>query len=105
MGEPIRIADLARDMIRLSGFSDHDIKISFTGLRPGEKLFEELLTDKEHTLPTPHPKLRIVQAEASQNADWQKALEVWLSGSAPSTPNEVKARLKGFIPEYAPQLQ
>lgn len=105
MGEPIRIADLARDMIRLSGFSEDDIKIAYTGLRPGEKLFEELLTDSEHTLPTPHPKLRIAQAEASLDENWQQALEAWLSGSAPDTANELKMRLKTFVPEYSPQLQ
>jgi len=105
MGEPIRIADLARDMIRLSGFSEEQIKISFTGLRPGEKLFEELLADNEHTLPTPHPKLRVAQAEGALDEVWQQALEAWLKGSAPATPNEVKAQLKTFVPEYSPQLQ
>src|SRR5207253_2809590 len=54
MGEPIKIADLARDMINLSGLSEEEIKIVFTGLRPGEKLFEELLVDEEHSLPTTH---------------------------------------------------
>lgn len=105
MGEPIRIADLARDMIRLSGFSENDIRISFIGLRPGEKLFEELLTDDEHTLPTPHPKLRIAKAEASQNTDWLQALEIWLNAPAPETPNEVKMHLKTFVSEYTPQFQ
>lgn len=63
MGEPVRIADLARDMIRLSGFSEDEIKIEFTGLRPGEKLFEELLTDSEQTVATPHAKLRVAMSE------------------------------------------
>ncbi|MBC7803160.1 MAG: polysaccharide biosynthesis protein, partial [Candidatus Parcubacteria bacterium] len=57
MGEPVKIAELARQMIRLSGFSEQDIRITYTGLRPGEKLFEEVLVDGETTLPTPHPKL------------------------------------------------
>ena len=105
MGEPIRIADLARDMIHLSGFSEDEIKIEFTGLRPGEKLFEELLTDSEHTLPTPHSKLRIAQAEPSPEAEWQQALDDWLNAPAPQTPTELKIRLKTFVPEYSPQFQ
>ncbi len=105
MGEPIRIADLARDMIRLSGFSEDEIKIEFTGLRPVEKLYEELLTDSECTLPTPHTKLRVAQAEAAPDADWQRNLENWLNESAPASPNEVKLQLQGFVPEYSPQLQ
>jgi FlaA1/EpsC-like NDP-sugar epimerase len=60
MGQPVRIVDLARNMIRLSGLiPDKDIKIKFTGLRPGEKLFEELLNSSENTLPTHHPRIMI----------------------------------------------
>ena len=105
MGEPIRIADLARDMIRLSGFSDDEIRIEYTGLRPGEKLFEELLTDSERTLPTPHPKLRVAQAETAPEPDWQLRLAIWLNEPAPATSNEVKLQLQQFVPEYSPQLQ
>ena len=105
MGEPIRIADLARDMIRLSGFSEDEIRIEFTGLRPGEKLYEELLTDSEHTLPTPHPKLRVAQAETAPDIDWLLDLENWLNEPTPSSSNAVKLRLKEFVPEYSPQLQ
>ncbi|MEI7432313.1 MAG: polysaccharide biosynthesis protein, partial [Betaproteobacteria bacterium] len=104
MGEPIRIADLARDMIRMSGFSDEEIKIEFTGLRPGEKLFEELLTDLEQTLSTPHPKLRVAQSEMAPDARWQGDLENWLSASAPITTNELKLKLQQFVPEYSPEL-
>ena len=69
MGEPVRIVDLARDMIRLSGADPDKIAVVFTGLRPGEKLFEELLASEEATKPTPHPKLRIAQArEANHDA-------------------------------------
>jgi len=105
MGEPIRIVDLARDMIRLSGFKEDEIGIEFTGLRPGEKLYEELLTDSERTLPTPHSKLRVAQAEAAPEVDWQQSLETWLSQPAPATSNELKLALQGFVPEYSPQLQ
>ena len=54
MGSPVRIVDLARDLIKLSGADPDHISIVFTGLRPGEKLYEEVLADDEHTLPTPH---------------------------------------------------
>ncbi len=58
MGEPVKIVDLARDLIRLSGLPEDSIEIAFTGIRPGEKLYEELYFDDEETLPTAHPKLR-----------------------------------------------
>lgn len=64
MGEPVKIVDLAKRMIKLSGFEvDKDIKIEFVGLRPGEKLFEELLSKKENTLPTYHKKIFIAKTE------------------------------------------
>ncbi|WP_239003014.1 nucleoside-diphosphate sugar epimerase/dehydratase [Dechloromonas sp. TW-R-39-2] len=104
MGEPIRIADLAKDMIRLSGFSDDEIKIVFTGLRPGEKLYEELLTDNECTLATPHPKLRVGQAEVSPGPVWQAELLDWVAGRQPEDERLLKVRLQYFVPEYLPQM-
>lgn len=62
MGEPVKIVDLARDLIRLYGFTEEQIRIEFSGLRPGEKLYEELLADDETTTRTPHPKLRTAKA-------------------------------------------
>jgi FlaA1/EpsC-like NDP-sugar epimerase len=101
MGEPVKIVDLARDMIRLSGFSEDEIKIEFTGLRPGEKLYEELLADGEATLPTPHPKLRIARPSAVPDAEWLAGLEDWLA--APWREEaEVKAGLRRWVPEYRP---
>jgi FlaA1/EpsC-like NDP-sugar epimerase len=101
MGEPVKIVDLARDMIRLSGFNEEEIRIEFTGLRPGEKLYEELLADGESTLPTPHPKLRIAKPSAIPDAEWLKSLEAWLE-----TPwrdeADVKAGLRQRVPEYRP---
>ncbi|MDO8788922.1 MAG: nucleoside-diphosphate sugar epimerase/dehydratase [Sulfuritalea sp.] len=101
MGEPVKIVDLARDMIRLSGFAEDEIKIEFTGLRPGEKLYEELLADGESTLPTPHSKLRIAKPSAVPDDRWLADLEQWLA--APSrTEADVKKGLKARVPEYQP---
>jgi FlaA1/EpsC-like NDP-sugar epimerase len=85
MGEPIRIVDLARDMIRLSELSEGDIRIVYTGLRPGEKLFEELLADDEHTRPTPHPKLRIAKAR-EVDPGWLAGLLDWLRAASACPP-------------------
>lgn len=102
MGEPIKIVDLARDMIRLSGFSEAEIPISFTGLRPGEKFYEELLADNESTLPTPHPKLRVAKARNGEDANWLAEVEAWLQ-STPADSATVKRDLQRFVPEYQPQ--
>ena len=101
MGEPVRILDLARDLIRLSGADPDGIAIVFTGLRPGEKLFEELLAPEEATLPTPHPKLRIGEARAA-NHDAVGQMVAWCERDRIADDAEVRARLKAWIPEYAP---
>ncbi len=101
MGEPVRIVDLAHDMIRLSGADPDRIPIVFTGLRPGEKLFEEPLASEEATLPTPHPKLRIAQARQANRASVGQ-LVAWCERDRPADDAEVRARLKAWIPEYFP---
>lgn len=101
MGEPVKIVDLARDLIRLSGLKEEDIRIEFSGLRPGEKLYEELLADSEHTLETPHPKLRIARAR-SVDAIWVNELLTWVSSTATWPDDEVKRHLQQLVPEYVP---
>jgi FlaA1/EpsC-like NDP-sugar epimerase len=105
MGEPVKIVDLARDMIRLSELSESEIRIVYTGLRPGEKLFEELLADDEHTRPTPHPKLRIAKAR-EVDPDWLAGLLEWLRASEriPGD-SEVRRDLKRWVPEYQSQVR
>jgi FlaA1/EpsC-like NDP-sugar epimerase len=100
MGEPVRIVDLARQMIRLSGFAENDIRIEYTGLRPGEKLFEEPLADSESTLPTPHPKLRIARARATANARLLEELADWLASPGDASAPAVRRQLRGWVPEY-----
>ena len=102
MGEPVRIVDLARKMIRLCGYSDGEIRIEFTGLRPGEKLYEELLADAEQTGPTPHPKLRIARARAV-DADFLLNLRPWLAETSQSD-ERVREVLTHWVPEYHPAL-
>ncbi len=104
MGEPVKITDLARDMIRLSGFSEEEIRIVYTGLRPGEKLFEELLADGEQTLPTPHPKLRIAKARGVDQ-QWLGGVLAWLKRDAPPDEIDLKRTLVRWVPEYKWQQQ
>ena len=103
MGEPVKIAELAKLMIRLSGADVDRIRIEYTGLRPGEKLYEELLADDESTLPTPHPKLRVAQARAA-NVDWHAECLAWLADAHPHDEATVKRQLKTWVPEYQPGL-
>lgn len=100
MGEPVKIVDLAKDLIRLSGFTEDEIKIEFTGLRPGEKLYEELLADSEHTLSTPHPKLRIAQARQA-DAEWLSQLLEWMSAKVMAD-DAVREAITQWVPEYHP---
>ncbi len=102
MGDPVRIADLARDLIRLSGYIDGEIPIVYSGLRPGEKLYEEPLAANESTLPTPHPKLRVAQAR-HESAEWLTELNAWLESNTRTDAAAVKEELARRVPDYTPQ--
>jgi FlaA1/EpsC-like NDP-sugar epimerase len=101
MGEPVRIVDLARDLIRLSGADPDQVSIVFTGLRPGEKLYEEPLASEERTKPTPHPKLFVAEARQA-SADAVRQMVAWCERDRPADEAEVRARLASWIPEYCP---
>jgi FlaA1/EpsC-like NDP-sugar epimerase len=101
MGQPVKIVDLAKDMIRLSGFAESDIRIEYTGLRPGEKLYEEPLADAERTLATPHPKLRVAQVRTQQNAALLAEVLAWLAQPGDAGAQAVRRRLREWVGEYA----
>jgi len=101
MGEPVRIVDLARDLIRLSGHRDGEIPIVFTGLRPGEKLFEELLADADATLASAHPRLRVAQLQEPASGVWLERLRTFLGNASTATPpSECRRMLQELVPEY-----
>lgn len=100
MGEPVKIVDLARDLIRLSGLSPDDVDIVFTGMRPGEKLYEELYLEEEQTLPTPHPKLRVAYHRPYTVEEVLALYEELLMLVRLDDPREIVTRLHRMIPEY-----
>jgi len=99
MGEPVKIVDLARDLIRLSGHSPDEIEIEFTGLRAGEKLYEELLAEADATVPTAFERLRIARLQAlSGSADVLPWLRRW--GTTADADSVVRQRLRELVPEF-----
>lgn len=100
MGEPVRIADLARDLITLSGLRPgEDVEIKFTGMRPGEKLFEELSVDGESADKTRHPKIFVGRFRPQPWSTVEHGLER-LSQAESSSPEDIRARLAELVPEY-----
>jgi FlaA1/EpsC-like NDP-sugar epimerase len=102
MGEPVKIVDLAKDLIQLSGFGENEIEIVFTGVRPGEKLYEELSTAHEHAEKTRHPKILIGKTQAASLEEMQVAMGRLSKVTQSCTRTEVCQALRGIVPEYAP---
>jgi FlaA1/EpsC-like NDP-sugar epimerase len=103
MGEPVRIADLAQQLIRLAGHAPQAIGIQYTGLRPGEKLFEELLAEADTTVPTGVPRLRVARIQPPTQP--QTLLDSLQAAAALHDPAAVRAWLRGWVPEYRPAVQ
>lgn len=101
MGKPVKILDLAERMIRLSGLEPYqDIDIVFSGLRPGEKLYEELLNDSSLTLPTHHPKIMISKVPAPVFAEIKSKVKTLIKTATRHKDKKVVKLLKELVPEY-----
>lgn len=101
MGQPVKILDLARNMIRLAGYTPgKDIDIIFTGLRPGEKLYEELLNQKETTLPTENEKIMIASVREFDFAQVSKMVDKLISTSRHNKPFTTVQQMKKLVPEF-----
>jgi FlaA1/EpsC-like NDP-sugar epimerase len=101
MGKPVKIIDLAKKMIRLAGFTpDKEIKIEIVGLRPGEKLYEELLNDNSKTLPTHHEKITIAQEEMEDFENISEMIDNLVLISNQFSNNEIVSKMKIIVPEF-----
>lgn len=101
MGEPVKILDLARNMIRLAGYTpEKDIQIVFTGLRPGEKLYEELLNKKETTIPTAHDKIMVARVREFDFDTVSSQVDELIDTSRLSKPFMTVKKMKQLVPEY-----
>jgi FlaA1/EpsC-like NDP-sugar epimerase len=104
MGEPVKIVDLARDMINLSGLEpDRDIKIVFTGLRLGEKLYEELLTAGEEIKSTIHEKIKVADRECIDCPSLLIKVEMLLESLRSGFSRDVVQKIKEIVPEFQPE--
>ena len=101
MGEPVKIAHLARRMITLAGLRpDIDIAIQYTGLRPGEKLYEEVLSDSESTTESTHDKIRIAKAIDNPIESIREQAEIILSAARSEHTEDAVRALKHLVPEF-----
>ncbi len=104
MGEPVKIADLAVNMIKLAGLvPDKDINVVYTGLRPGEKLYEELLNEKEKTLPTHHEKIKIAKVVSRSYKEVLNDIENLTDLCKQGDHFKLVGKMKAIIPEFYQQ--
>ena len=105
MGMPIKIDDMARDLIRFSGFEpDEDIRIDYIGLRPGEKLYEELITEGEGIVPTKHEKIMVLKGTETDQILLNGKINELIQLAKDQDEKRIKAKLQEIVPEYEPQF-
>jgi FlaA1/EpsC-like NDP-sugar epimerase len=103
MGEPVKVVDLATDLIRLSGLEPgHDIKIQFSGIRPGEKLYEEMFFSAEHVLPTDHPKVLRARNGLLAEGTMRKIDALAASALIGTEEGEIRKLLRELVPDFQP---
>jgi len=106
MGSPVKIVNLAQNLIKLLGFEpDKEIKIQFTGLRPGEKLYEELITEGEGIVPTKHEKIMVLQGDTKSKQEMDKLFRRLARMGAAHDSHGIKHVLQEIVPEYTPDLE
>ena len=104
MGKPVRILDLAHKMIKLAGFvPEEEIKIKIIGLRPGEKLYEELLTDSSTTIPTHHPKIMVAKDLTDNYISLNEDVLELLALSNEINSDALVIKMKQIVPEFTSQ--
>ena len=105
MGASVKIVKLAHDLIKLLGYEpEKEIKIQYTGLRPGEKLYEELITEGEGIVPTKHEKIMVLQGDGKPKQEMEKLLSRLAKMAAAHDARGIKKILQEIIPEYTPDL-
>jgi len=101
MGEPVKIDSMARDLIKFSGFEpDKDIKIEYVGLRPGEKLYEELITQGEDIVPTEHKKIMVLSGQACEQDQLNGEIDKIIESAKTRDGDKIRTLLKHLVPEY-----